>query len=392
MLRLNLGSGKFPMPETDGWINIDRDLGTEAYPLEYDDNSVDEIRASHILEHFPTVEVPPVLKHWVDKLKPGGTIKIAVPDLYKLSNAYIEGKKLNFSQFIMGGQTDENDYHKSLFDQSSLAALMQYAGLVNIEVWESEFEDCARYPISLNLMGVKGEAVEVNASKVKAVMSVPRLGFTDNFHSAIVAFGDLNIELAKGSGVFWDQVLARLITEQIARGAETIITMDYDTWFTSNHVRAMLYLLQKYPEADAVCPVQIKREHDVPLCGVITDAGRAVAGTGDTDFSGEITPVRTAHFGLTCFRASAFAKLKKPWFIGVPNNNGDWGEGRQDPDIYFWNNWHRCGLKLYQANKVPIGHLQMMATFPGKAEDDFKPVHVYMHDLDMGRIPDHCII
>jgi len=389
MLRLNLGCGDSPI---EGWKNIDRKSGGEAYPLSFDDNTVDEIRASHLLEHFPTVEVPKVIKNWGDKLKPGGIMKVSVPDLRKICDAYVSGEKMNFSGFIMGGQSDENDYHKSLFDQASLVKLMQYAGLIDIKPWVSEHEDCAKLPISLNLMGVKGTTIEIKPGKVKAVMSMPRLGFTDNFHTAIVACGELRIELVKGCGVFWDQVLSRLTAEMIERGAETIFTLDYDTWFTENHIKAMLWLMDKYPEADAICPVQMKREFDEPLCGVITGDERAVSGVGDADFSGEVTQIKTAHFGMTFFRASAFAKLEKPWMVGVPNANGDWGEGRQDPDIYFWNNWNRCGLKLYQANRVPIAHLQMMATFPGKPVDDFKPIHVYMHDLDMGRIPDHCII
>jgi len=48
--RLNLGAGDKPL---DGYINLDRKTGQECFPLAYDDGSVDVIRASHILEHFP---------------------------------------------------------------------------------------------------------------------------------------------------------------------------------------------------------------------------------------------------------------------------------------------------------------------------------------------------
>jgi predicted SAM-dependent methyltransferase len=81
-IKLNIGAGCVDIP---GYTPIDRKLGTEAYPLpQYTDNSVDEIRASHILEHFPFAEVPNVLAEWVRALKPGGTIKIAVPDIAKI--------------------------------------------------------------------------------------------------------------------------------------------------------------------------------------------------------------------------------------------------------------------------------------------------------------------
>lgn len=391
MLRLNLGSGTNPVPEVDGWVNIDRNIGTEVYPLGYDDGSVDEIRASHILEHFPKAQIFEVLRHWVSKLKPGGLIKISVPDFKKICIAYTEGKKLDISGILMGGQIDDNDYHKSILDQSSLAKFMAAARLVEIKTWVSEHNDSAKLPISLNLQGIKGESVAIKTDTIKAIMSAPRLGFIDNSHTALIALGECNIEMARGHGVWWDQVLTRLIDNMIELGAETIITLDYDTWFTEMHVKTMLWLLEKYPEADAICPVQIKREHDEVLVGVVDKEGYPVSGIAQTDFSGELTRVATAHFGMTFFRTAALKKLKKPWFIGVPDPNDGWGEGRQDPDIYFWNNWNRCGLKLFQANRVPIAHLQLMATFPGTAEDNFKPFHVYMNDLDMGRFPAHCI-
>ncbi len=389
-LRLNLGSGDKPI---DGYENIDRKTGGEAFPLEHEDGSVDEIRAAHILEHFPQAKICEVLKHWVAKLKVGGIIKIAVPDLKKICDGYTEGKDFNIAGYLLGGQTDENDYHKSIFDQSSLARLLGAVGLINIKLWESEHDDCAAMAVSLNLMGEKGAVVELKAGSIKAVISMPRLGFTDNMFSAVSALMPYHIELIRGHGVFWDQILCRLIEKQIARGAETIITLDYDTWFTSQHIMAMLRLLAKYPEADAICPPQVKREKDELLVGTLTQEGKPVGGIGDkTDFSGDLTQVLTGHFGMTFFRAAAFEKLKKPWFVGVPAKDGGWGEGRQDPDIHFWNNWRTSGLKLFQANNVPIGHLQMMCTFPDTAENKFKPIHTYMQDVQMGRIPIHCIL
>ncbi len=73
--KLNLGAGSAPM---DGWENLDRKTGEEIYPLNRD--GVDEIRASHVLEHFSHQKIPTVLADWVGALKPGGLLKIAVPD------------------------------------------------------------------------------------------------------------------------------------------------------------------------------------------------------------------------------------------------------------------------------------------------------------------------
>ena len=46
MVKLNLGAGD---TQIEGFTPIDAKLGHDVRKLEYDDNSVDEIRASHIL-------------------------------------------------------------------------------------------------------------------------------------------------------------------------------------------------------------------------------------------------------------------------------------------------------------------------------------------------------
>ena len=69
MLKLNIGAGNTVI---DGFTPIDRALGSEAYPLPYADSTVDEIRASHILEHFDFKQAQDALSEWVRVLKPGG--------------------------------------------------------------------------------------------------------------------------------------------------------------------------------------------------------------------------------------------------------------------------------------------------------------------------------
>ena len=132
MLKLNLGSGQHNL---EGYENIDLKTGQNAFPLKYETKSVDEIRASHILEHFGRGEVKAVLRNWIDKLRPGGILKIAVPGFDKLMEAAKKGDKLPASMdaYIMGGQVDENDYHKSMFTAAVLKQLLTEAGLTNIQ-------------------------------------------------------------------------------------------------------------------------------------------------------------------------------------------------------------------------------------------------------------------
>ena len=74
-LKLNIGAGGVVIP---GYTAIDRKTGQEAYPLAYPDNSVSEIRASHVLEHFSFKGVVDVLADWVRVLQPGGIVRIGV--------------------------------------------------------------------------------------------------------------------------------------------------------------------------------------------------------------------------------------------------------------------------------------------------------------------------
>ena len=149
-VKLNIGAGQTVI---DGFAPIDRRLGSEAYPLtQYADNSVDEIRASHILEHFSFREVRPVLAEWVRGLKPGGRIRSAVPDFDWIC-AHSNDPLATF--YLMGGQIDENDFHKSVFRHRGLEELMRAVGLINVRPWTSTNTDCATLAGSLNLEGEK---------------------------------------------------------------------------------------------------------------------------------------------------------------------------------------------------------------------------------------------
>jgi len=391
MSKLNLGCGK---TKIDGYENLDIKDGKPVYPLDYIENdSCEEIRASHILEHFGAAEVFKVVSDWVSKLKIGGVLKIAVPNFEKVASDYVSKKETNPSGYLMGGQVDEYDFHKSLFDKESLTQLMGAAGLKDIQEWTSEARDCASLPVSLNLMGTKTDKQRIVNRRVSAVMSMPRLTFADTMNCVMTELLVRGIPVHKGTGVFWSQVLTRMIEEQVEKGVDYIITVDYDSWFKYSHVQRLLSLMENYPEADCVFPMQMKRDGDCPLMGLADENGEFLKQISIEDFQKDILPIRTGHFGLTIFRASAFEKLKKPWFVGVPGPDGGWGKGRLDDDIYFWNNWTDCGLKGFIAPTVNIGHLQMLCTFPGVPEDNFKCVHTHLGDLigEVNQIPEHCL-
>jgi hypothetical protein len=64
--------------------------------------------------------------------------------------------------------------------------------------------------------------------------------------------------------------------------------------------------------------------------------------------------------------------MTKPWLHAVPDENGEWGEGRRDDDITFWDKWRAAGHTIYVAPDVRIGHLELVVS---EYDDDMKPVH-----------------
>jgi hypothetical protein len=369
LIKLNLGAGDIPL---DGYQNLDAKRGDSIYPLAFDDGSVDEIRASHVLEHFPHAQAHSVLAHWVSKLKPGGQLKVAVPDFKLIAEGYLAKEEKPFTGYLMGGQVDELDYHKSIFDRDTLEYLMRASGLVGINGWESTAQDCAALPISLNLCGWKRPE---KWPRTEALMSVPRLGFMDNFFCCFDALVPLRIGIKKFTGAFWGQCMERGM-EEILRddSPEFILTLDYDTVFSREDVEDMLALMVANPDVDALAPIQASRSRSSPLFVVRSeDAKEKVRGIADnvmelrTDyFDAPCAKAYTAHFGCTLIRASALKDLAKPWFYSKPNPEGSWGVGHEDDDIYFWHRFHEAGKKLCIASRVAVGHLELMVRWPNE--------------------------
>lgn len=375
MKKLNLGCGKYEIP---GYLNLDGAKGDVIYPLPYPDASVDEVRASHVLEHFPHAEIPAVLSDWVRVLKPGGKLQISVPDFEDIARRYLAGQQIPVEGFVMGGQSDDRDYHKSIFDNESLTAVMRSVGLRDIVKWEGH-GDCSAYPISLNLQGTKRRPLtrdDVKSMKIGAAMSVPRLGFMDNFFCAFQTMAPLGIELRKYSGAFWGQCLERTMEEWLKEGKEWILTVDYDSVWTKESLIELIELARD-SDADAIAPIQAHRTKQTPLMTMRGPNGKNISSAPRSAFQGSLTKIYAAHFGLTMIRVEALKDLPHPWFAGQPQDDGTWGPYRTDDDVYFWQQWDKHGKSLYLANRVCIGHAELMIRWP---DEEFKTI--YQHPTE----------
>jgi len=194
--------------------------------------------------------------------------------------------------------------------------------------------------------------------KICAIMSCPRLGWQDHFDCVQATLGKFGIPLNKGYGAFWGQHMQDLMEKAIKRGIDWLIALDYDTLMGPPHLDMMLKWMGNRPEADALVPLQPRRNADDVLAFAY-----GVPGSVTKAAFGDLTPIDAGHFGFTVIRLEAVARMPKPWFMHQPDVTGSWGGGRIDDDIWFWRRFRQSGGRIYLAPDVSVGHLELVATY-----------------------------
>lgn len=192
-----------------------------------------------------------------------------------------------------------------------------------------------------------------NMLRIASIMSVPRVGFNEHWGCVWAALSPFRLANNRiGYGCWWDHTLSNLIEEELEGGVDWILTIDFDSMFTVEHVNNLFHRFGQNPHMDALAAMQPKR-----------DDGQVLAtfnGERKVQSAGEAVQAATAHFGLTLFRAEAFARMPKPWFLHQPDADGSYRSlGRIDPDVYFWRKWNECGNTIYVDPFNCIGHLEL---------------------------------
>jgi hypothetical protein len=178
--------------------------------------------------------------------------------------------------------------------------------------------------------------------------------------------GRLGIRITKHTGAFWEQCLTRAMDEALADEPEYLLTLDYDTVFNYQDIQTLLLTSMRHPEIDALAALQVHRTAPTPLMTIGTPGEPNTRALPREAFSDDVTVCRTAHFGLTLIRTDKLRALPRPWFHAQPDEAGEWGEGRTDADIAFWRAWESAGFTLGVANRVPVGHLEVMIRWPDR--------------------------
>lgn len=155
-MKLHIGCGNKFLP---GYIHVDVmkyehvDYIANANNLDMiKDNSVDEIYACHILEHFSRFDNEKVLSEWNRVLKRGAILRISVPNFEAIVHEYIEGEKAldNIIGLLYGGQNYDYNYHFQVFDFSQIEKILINTGFENVEKYDwreflpIDFDDYSR--------------------------------------------------------------------------------------------------------------------------------------------------------------------------------------------------------------------------------------------------------
>lgn len=152
-VKLNVGS--FTVMSMHGWINLDQhDLGAWAQAngcrfqrcdvkngLPFDTASVDLLSSSHFVEHLSYADVRRFFFECRRVIKPGGVIRIAVPDAELLMKKYASGESLSEFDEMSDGCAAAvsnaaklwsllHEGHESCFDWKTLEAMLSQAGFV----------------------------------------------------------------------------------------------------------------------------------------------------------------------------------------------------------------------------------------------------------------------
>jgi predicted SAM-dependent methyltransferase len=142
-LWVHLGSGK---RRKAGWVNIDLagqpvDLMWDLrYPLPMPEGAADVIFHEHLLEHLPLETGLFVTRECYRVLKPGGVLRIGVPDAERYLRSYIsesdeflDSNRPNRPTRLLALQEVFYEYgHRTMYDYQTLNLLFRSAGFVII--------------------------------------------------------------------------------------------------------------------------------------------------------------------------------------------------------------------------------------------------------------------
>ena len=170
MMKINIGGET----KKDGWKILNAQekhnpdyIGNIEDLTQFENETIDEIYASHIIEHINQKKMQNTFKGIFRILKKGGKFYVSVPDLEILCHFFVSplaNKKIKFHtmRMIYGGQIDNYDYHYFGWNYEFMNDYLRGAGFSEVKRVDSFglFDDTSEYkpygfPISLNVIAIK---------------------------------------------------------------------------------------------------------------------------------------------------------------------------------------------------------------------------------------------
>ena len=149
-MKLNLGCYDKKLP---GFVNVDiredanPDVLDDAFQLNtINDDSVEVIYSSHMLEHLSYENAKSAINVWYAKLVKGGILRLAVPDFESICKRYVyKGNIEEVLHSVCGSQKHEFDFHYNIFDETRLTKLLKTAGFTSVNRYNWWEVDPHRY-------------------------------------------------------------------------------------------------------------------------------------------------------------------------------------------------------------------------------------------------------
>lgn len=150
--RINLGAGKKPLK---GYLNVDTqnlpdiDIVDDFRKLKFVD--LDEVRASHLLEHFSREEAVKVLELWHSWLKPNGILVIETPDFQSTCRDFLKDPYW-MTRHSFGSQENEWSFHKDGWYEDKFREILPKIGF---EITKLEFNKTRKILPNIKIVAKK---------------------------------------------------------------------------------------------------------------------------------------------------------------------------------------------------------------------------------------------
>jgi SAM-dependent methyltransferase len=171
-LKLYVGSRNY---KPDGYVTVDIDPANKpdivadiTNMTSVMDASCDEVVAGHVLEHIEWPDSFAAIAEFARVLKPGGVVKIAVPDMASLMRMLLSGESAFHVMGLiygLGGRVNTFERHRYGFTPGMLADILETLGFGEFDWWNSSLADASngwaprgldeRIGMSLNMQAVK---------------------------------------------------------------------------------------------------------------------------------------------------------------------------------------------------------------------------------------------